>query len=278
MKCLNPTRLPQGIFVPCGKCVSCRINRQEEWIFRMEKEMLSSNGSCYAVTFTYDQENVPYEEETGLILDKKHLIDLTKRIRNYVDRQKLPKEYTGKKINFIKGLKMKYYAVGEYGDETGRPHYHILFFNFPVVDPEAAHNLFLFAWENKGFVYIDRLSTKAMRYVCGYIVENKKKLKTAFVNRSKGIGESYLTVNNQKYHVENLQPYAKKLNGTSVKLGKYYRDKMFSIKVKEKIFKKGLEYFNNISDEEAKEKIQSNFNLAESKKRQLITNRKFKTL
>lgn len=68
---------------------------------------------CF-ITLTYDNEHLP----RGGTLVKKHLQDFFKRLRER-------KEFAA--------LKIKYYACGEYGDETQRPHYHALIFgaDFP---------------------------------------------------------------------------------------------------------------------------------------------------
>lgn len=283
MTCLNPIRLPQGIFVPCGKCISCRVNRQEEWIFRLEKEMLRAIGSSYAITLTYSDDYVPWDQETGLVLDKEDLQLFTKRLSNYASRKKMPRDYNGTRIIFENENQYKYYAVGEYGEKRQRPHFHIIVLNYPVIDHNQFGDIVDFAWtdenrKSKGFTYVDKLTTKAIRYVVGYIVENKKKEFQAFSMISKNIGKVYLTLDNQRYHRQNVNQYAKKINGTHIKLPRYYRDKFFTRLDKEKIYKKGLDFFTKKSDKDFLQAKQSEKNNAESKKRLLNINKKFKKL
>jgi len=249
----------------------------------MEQEQLKSDGFCYAVTLTYKDEYVPYDAETGLSVSKDDLTLFLKRVRNYITRQALPLDYTGKRVLFEGKTRFKYYAVGEYGELRYRPHYHIIFFGVNTINAEAFANLVDFAWSDenrisKGIIYVDELSTKAIRYCCGYIVENRKKSNQAFSLISKGIGEGYLTLSNQKYHKQNLNRYGKKQNGVHVRLPRYYTNKIFSIKDNEKLMNKGLKYFQELTDEEVMSKVQSNINLSETKKRQLSTNSKFKKL
>lgn len=61
-------------------------------------------------TLTYAPENEPVGGE----LNPKHLQDFLKRFR----RNLAP-------------MRVRFYACGEYGDETQRPHYHIAMFNYP---------------------------------------------------------------------------------------------------------------------------------------------------
>lgn len=92
------------VTVPCGKCIGCRIDKSRQWAIRCTHEAKMHKHNCF-VTFTYDDENLPPD----LGLQKTDLQNLFKKIRyHYHD--------------------FRYYACGEYGDQLGRPHYHVLFF------------------------------------------------------------------------------------------------------------------------------------------------------
>lgn len=65
------------------------------------------------VTLTYDDEHI--SDDWGLV--PRHLVLFIKRLRINVER------------NY--GRKFRYFAVGEYGSKTMRPHYHLALFNFP---------------------------------------------------------------------------------------------------------------------------------------------------
>lgn len=68
------------------------------------------------VTLTYAPENLVYSESTTLsTLVPKHPQDWLKRFRKSIEP-----------------LKIRYYLVGEYGDETQRPHYHVALFGHPT--------------------------------------------------------------------------------------------------------------------------------------------------
>ena len=62
MQCNKPVRIyntvPEGIEVPCGKCIACRIKKKSEWALRMLHELDSHQASQF-ITLTYDEDHVP---------------------------------------------------------------------------------------------------------------------------------------------------------------------------------------------------------------------------
>lgn len=98
--------------VPCGSCVFCRLNQSRVWAARMCMEAELHDANCF-LTLTYDDDHLPFANQ----LEKKHVQDFIKRLRSsLVDNP------------------IRYYYVGEYGDRTGRPHYHILLFGYDFSD------------------------------------------------------------------------------------------------------------------------------------------------
>lgn len=96
--------------LPCGQCIGCRLEKSRVWAMRCMNEyrMCYNEGSSGSfVTLTYDDDNLP----DGGTLVKRDLQLFMKRLR----------KKTGKGVRF--------YACGEYGGITGRPHYHVLLFN-----------------------------------------------------------------------------------------------------------------------------------------------------
>ena len=108
MKCTSPTWLKsQRMYVPCGWCVNCLMQRRREWAMRIQHELIYWDKSAF-ITLTYDEVNVPYNDEhTWMSLRKEHVQLYIKRLR---------KEIYPKKI--------KYFLSGEYGPKRLRPHYH----------------------------------------------------------------------------------------------------------------------------------------------------------
>jgi len=93
----------------CGQCLPCRINRKRIWSHRITLEARSHGENTFA-TLTYDDTHLPAD----LSLVPRHAITFLKRLR---------KAYSP--------ARLRYYLVGEYGDQTQRPHYHAALFGFP---------------------------------------------------------------------------------------------------------------------------------------------------
>lgn len=108
MKCSNPF-MKDGRPLPCGQCPPCRLNRRRIWTHRLILESKLHPQSTFA-TLTYSDDFVPPMGS----LEPRHLQLFWKKLRKA-----------------IQPVKIRYYAVGEYGDETFRPHYHAAIFNYP---------------------------------------------------------------------------------------------------------------------------------------------------
>lgn len=102
----------------CGQCMACRIRRRDEWVTRILLESaVSEAGSTWFVTLTYA--NPPRTRNGLATLWKPELQRFLKRLRKIG-----PKDPTGKST-------IRYFGCGEYGDETWRPHYHLVIFGLP---------------------------------------------------------------------------------------------------------------------------------------------------
>lgn len=149
----------KALDIPCGTCILCRQSHAREWGVRIAHEAQQWEKSCF-VTLTYSEENLP--EHSSLKYD-----DLTrfwKRIR-----------HSGE---------LRYYAVGEYGDETQRPHYHACIFGRDYSD----HRTILrdkptMLWTNRelelawglGHTSVGALTFATAQYTASYVL---KKLRT----------------------------------------------------------------------------------------------------
>jgi hypothetical protein len=103
---------PQGLYVPCGKCIACRIARTREWTVRIMHEMSCHDNAVFA-TLTYDDDHLPPDRS----ISKDELQRFIKRLR---------KELGDRKI--------RYFACGEYGETTNRPHYHAIIFGLGLTE------------------------------------------------------------------------------------------------------------------------------------------------
>lgn len=112
--------------IPCGHCIGCRLERSRVWANRCLLE-LEYHDSAYFVTLTYNDDHLPLhwyaDPETGeasaqsASLSKRDFQLFMKRVR---------KAFPDDKIRF--------FACGEYGPNTFRPHYHAILFGLHLDD------------------------------------------------------------------------------------------------------------------------------------------------
>lgn len=160
---------PGAIAIPCGHCIGCRLDYSRSWADRMMLELDHSKKAVF-VTLTYDNDNVPFTtDENGefgiFTLYKPDLQKFFKRLR---------KKFSGREIRF--------YAAGEYGSHTQRPHYHAIIFglsleDFPDLQLRGKNELgqchfqsdqLASIWQN-GFTLIADVSWKTCAYVARYV-------------------------------------------------------------------------------------------------------------
>lgn len=154
--------------VRCHSCLGCRINDTLQTTVRLVLEKKQyPNSMCCFLTLTYDDEHMP-ENRT---LVRKDLQDFNKRIRSRLDYES--------KINKTPKKVVRYYAVGEYGDDTSRPHYHIAYFGLGNT-PEN-RRMFYEEWQKcSPYMIINNpkavkpLDNHNIEYIAGYV---QKKLK-----------------------------------------------------------------------------------------------------
>lgn len=104
----------QSLSIPCGQCIGCRLDRSLEWAVRISNEASLYDKNCF-ITLTYSPEHLPYSG--SLILSD---------FQNFMKR--LRKRFPLSSIRF--------FHCGEYGETTGRPHYHACLMNFDFPDKE----------------------------------------------------------------------------------------------------------------------------------------------
>lgn len=176
-----------SLMVPCQQCLGCRIDYSKHWADRIVMEqMISPPNTCFFVTLTYNDEalkdcltgknfiyTVDGEELTlaGATLVKRDLQLFFKRLRAYY-------------VDHFDHDGIRYYAVGEYGSKTRRPHFHVCFFNLPILDLELYANNFrgdalynsptLEKLWGKGYVVIGELNWETAAYTARYCVKKFK--------------------------------------------------------------------------------------------------------
>ena len=212
----------EKIPVPCGKCPNCVARKTSGWSFRLLKQEEISESALF-VTLTYNTEHVPITKNGYMTLDKSDVQKFFKRLR------KLSK------------VKLKYYAAGEYGSQTNRPHYHIILFNATKRNVERAWRL-----ENKeiGTIYIGNVSGASVGYTLKYISKKGKiplhrndDRKPEFSLMSKGLGKNYLTEQMVNWHKDILleRMYVPMHDNKKIAMPRYYKNKIYSESEKNRI-------------------------------------------
>lgn len=159
-------RLPQSFLLPCGQCQACRLRLARDWTVRIMHESMMHERSCF-VTLTYDDEHLP--RDRGLHVRDWQLF--AKRVRNDLGP-------------------FRFYACGEYGPKTLRPHFHACIFGedfefrrsrvvksgqFPVYEAPLLRE----EWGN-GNVSAGELSSESAAYCARYVMVKARGLSQQF--------------------------------------------------------------------------------------------------
>ena len=223
MQCITPIQVrnkskdlkEQNLYstVPCGKCVPCLKRRSSHWSFRINEEVKQSS-SAHFITLTY--EIAPYTKNGYQTLVKKDFQLFLKRLRKLCPTNKI-----------------KYYACGEYGSKTQRPHYHAIIMNFPNSLARQT-DLIEKTWGN-GHIMITDSNLKTINYVVGYITKGRFEPQSQFDDRlpefslmSKGMGLNYLTPQMIKYYKQRQVACIVKEGGQIISMPRYYKEKIFT--------------------------------------------------
>lgn len=191
----------------CGQCTPCRINMRRIWSSRIMLEASKYTDTSF-LTLTYKPEKAwKLSDKDYYSLNFLHLRDFWKRFRSRLDRE-------------FGDVKIRYYAVGEYGhdgqgfvDASGEqwnPHFHAALFNwscagkiqrpedYPVCHCERCQ--FIADCWPYGNITLDELNDTTASYIAGYVL---KKMSTKDDKRlcgrtpegsrmSKGIGRDFV--------------------------------------------------------------------------------------
>lgn len=157
----------ESIELPCGKCKSCQLAHARRWALRMMLELKSHDEKqSWFITLTYDNEHIEEccQGEAGVYsLNMKHVQDFMKRLRKDFDN------------------KLVFFACGEYGPASLRPHYHMVIYDLPLNDllfrsksktgsPILESHYLARKW-GKGFVTVQPICIEACAYVARYVTK-----------------------------------------------------------------------------------------------------------
>lgn len=219
----------------CGQCTPCRINRRRIAASRVMLEA-GLHGDNSFLTLTYEDSRLPLSSSLLPTLYPKHLQLFFKRFRKTLGSS----------------TPIRYYAVGEYGDISQRPHYHAALFGYgcagKITRPETGLRcycerceLILSAWQY-GNITADELNDTTAAYIAGYVLKkmtSKEDIRLngrypEFARMSQGIGRGSVDfiadALNGEYGHRAFQlgdvPVSLRTQGKSVPLGRYLRTRL----------------------------------------------------
>lgn len=143
----------KDIGLPCGQCIGCRLDRARDWSLRITHESKLHSPNWF-VTLTYSDKNMPLNAS----LTYSDVQDFYKRLRKRLGP-------------------FRHFTVGEYGEQTLRPHYHAILFGLVLPDlqrfggsdsqPEYKSQALETIW-GLGLTHIGSVSPKSVGYVARY--------------------------------------------------------------------------------------------------------------
>lgn len=170
----NPTHLPldRVYTCPCGKCLNCRVDRKTMWSDRA-KYALKEFGCGTFLTLTYSDHMIRCICRDDVL--KKSDVDGQTRynlyyphVQNFLYRLRSEIKYNEKKTGIKdSGLRsdFKFICTGEYGEQNGRCHFHLLVFG---LDFARAKSLYKRNWIY-GFIESRPILNGGIAYVLKYI-------------------------------------------------------------------------------------------------------------
>lgn len=203
--------------LPCGKCIGCRLDKSREWALRCMMELKSQEGLAFFLTLTYNENKVPVsyypDPDTGEALPCYTLrLDDLQRFWKRL-RKALP------------DTKIRYFASGEYGKDTWRPHYHAIVYGFRpsdlvVTQVNETGNYYdsdkiRSIWANGNIVIAD-VTFDTCAYVARYTAKKNMTIEDGFfekhnlekpflvMSRRPGIGWSYMEEHRQYFELDRI--------------------------------------------------------------------------
>lgn len=159
---LNPRLSYVGskpITLPCGQCIGCRMDKSQDWATRIHHEASLHERNCF-VTLTFNADNYPWDGSVSV-----------RDIQGFMKRLRFHLEPT----------RVRFFACGEYGDQNGRPHYHLILFGWSPEDATpwrrtgsgfvVSRSAFLERIWPLGHVEVGHVSLQTAGYVARYCLK-----------------------------------------------------------------------------------------------------------
>lgn len=200
MRCFHPKMVPDPrypdervyISVPCRRCAACIQNRRNDWARRLVAES-KLPGQHVFLTLTYAEEPDTFRKD---------------HIQEYL--QKIRKHY---------GKKIRYFFVGELGEQNGRIHYHALLFGLS----SGCLDSLIHSW-NYGFVSVSNVTQGRCGYAAKYCVKADGQY-FFYASRKPALGAAILTEDYIHRRESNPVPYTLE-KGYRTPIPRYIRRKL----------------------------------------------------
>lgn len=282
---LGEARKNNGVIIPCGHCIGCRLDYSRKWADRMMLELETSKKGIF-VTLTYDDEHLPVSEyeSTGLrnITDEEYI----KKKGLVFDGEEWLKPKYGTLVkkdcqDFMKrvrkhwpDIRIRFFLSGEYGESkygTNRPHYHVILFGIGLDDigdlvqfgrNEIGQNYYISKEMEErwpfGHVLVADVSWQTCAYVARYVVKKlngamnveyakKNRIKEfCLMSRKPGIGAEYLKENPDCLDLKEINISTPE-GGRKISIPKYYLKQLISENKEEnKLISTDKEKYDNL--------------------------------
>lgn len=190
--------------IPCRKCLGCRSDYAKQWALRCALEDYESDGDSYFVTLTYSDPYLPLCVSNPVSTDDFDQLD------SYLPTlQKRDLQLFFKRLR-KSGRSFRYFACGEYGDRTSRPHYHCILFDLGLLDLKLYSNkngfqyytcdeldkvwklgnVIVTRYEYGTGAYVAKYVQK--QFICDWSDDDPRQKPFLLMSRNPGIGRSYL--------------------------------------------------------------------------------------
>lgn len=244
------------IEIPCGKCIGCRLDYSAMWANRCMLEAKYHEHNWF-LTLTYNDEHLPprryMPDSDGVIssdgeldslspyhsLDKTHVQKFMKRLRKAISPNRC-----------------RFYAAGEYGTQSHRPHYHLILFGLelddlkPIQKSKQGYTFYTSelierCWRDEkgnsiGFHIIGDCTWETCAYVARYVTKKHKGLDSSvydelqyepeftLMSRKPGIGYQYYEENKEKIY-ETEEIFLSLRDGSKTIRPPAYYDRLYDI-------------------------------------------------
>lgn len=263
--------------IPCGHCLGCEQSYSRGWVLRLLCEAETTK-PVYFLTLTYDDAHLPSDRSL-----RKH--DLSQFVNSLRSRFWLHSELDGFSSVDDHNTGVRFYGVGEYGDHTFRPHYHVILFGFPINDLKPfghavngdvtyTSKILSDVW-HRGYVYVGEFNEASAAYVSRYCLKKQvaqewqiKLLKDnglspefALMSRRPGIGSDFI-----KFHFSDVKDTGSLFfHGRSYNLPRYYSGKLAEVDPDAASVLKEFSRVSAVLDSEAKRLNNGSSDLMESR-------------